>query len=310
MISRISVLLLFASILCGSAHAQQPQLNILVSIAPQKYLVERIATRHAAVNVMIAAGQTPATWDPSPRKMSQLANTDILFCVGVPFESVWIPRLQKNFPSLAVVDPRQGIQMLSLPEHNHGSMDEGNSEHEEHHNTTSAHAHDHDHEHNALDPHIWLDPLRALQMAENMTQFLCTYDPDNAVDYQQGMAQLRQQFTQLHQQLNNLLKPCAGQQFMVFHPSWGYFAQRYQLHQMAIELSGKEPQGAKLAQITAAARAQHISTIFVQQQFSQKAAQTIATQINASVVQLDPLAEDLPLTLLTTAKKLRTAMEN
>lgn len=305
MILRTSLLLLFASIVCGSAHAQQPPLNILVSVAPQKYLVERIATVHAKVSVMIAAGQTPATWEPSPRKMAQLATTDILFCVGVPFESVWIPRLQKNFPKLLVADPRQHITLMSLPEHSHGSTEESASAHEAHHGTTN----DHDHEHNAIDPHIWLDPLRAIQMAENMTQVLCTQDPDHALDYQNGLAQVRQQFTQLHQRLSAILTPCAGQQFMVFHPSWGYFAQRYHLHQLAIELAGKEPHGAKLAEITEQARKKHIATIFVQQQFSQKAAQAIATQIGANVVQLDPLAEDLPLTLLMTAEKLRAAME-
>ena len=296
MILRISVLLLFASIFCGCAHAQQPALNILVSVAPQKYLVERIATSHATVSVMIAPGQTPATWEPSPRKMAQLATTDILFCVGVPFESVWIPRLQQNFPKLLVVDPRQHIQMLSLPQHSHSSAKKIDTEY--------------DHAQQAIDPHIWLDPLRAIQMAENMTQVLCVQDPNNALDYQHGLAQLHQQLTQLHQQLSTILKPCAGQQFMVFHPSWGYFAQRYQLHQLAIELSGKEPHGANLVEITAMARKKHISTIFVQQQFSQKAAQTIADQINANVVQLDPLAENLPLTLLTTAEKLRAATED
>lgn len=295
MVLRTSLLLLFASIFCGSAHARQPALKILVSVAPQKYLVEQIAANHVSVSVMIAPGQTPATWDPSPRKMAQLATADILFCVGVPFESVWIPRLEKNFPNLLVVASQQNIQTLSLPQHNHGATTGINKEH--------------DHEHNAIDPHIWLDPLRAIQMAENITQILCAQDPENTLDYQQGLAQLREQFTQLHQQLSTILKPCAGQQFMVFHPSWGYFAQRYKLHQLAIELDGKEPHGAKLAEITATAQEKRISTIFIQQQFSQKAAQAIATQINAKVVQLDPLAEDLPRTLLTTAEKLRAALE-
>lgn len=284
MIIRIAELLILLIIFCGSAHAQHPPLNIVVSVAPQKYLVKKLTGDHAQVIVMVEPGQNPATWEPSPRKMAQLSNTDVLFCIGVPFEKVWLPRLQKNFPQLTIIDPRQQIVLLPIQGHTHN--------------------------HEALDPHIWLDPLRDIQMAENMARVLAKLDPAHQQSYQQRLKALQQEFTQLHHQITTLLQPYADRYFMVFHPSWGYFAQRYHLKQLAIELAGKEPRGAKLAEVTALARRNNITAIFVQQQFSQKAATAIAKQVGAQIIILDPLAEDIPHTLLTTAQQLKHTLES
>lgn len=292
---RIIALLFFSILICISAQAKQKPLNIVVSVAPQKYLLQKIVGPHANVSVMIEPGQTPATWEPSPRRMTQMAETEILFGIGVPFEEVWLPRLQANFPDLIIVDPRPNIELLSLPKH----TDSHNSSKQD----IDSHAQE------GIDPHIWLDPIRDIQLAKNMTQTLCQHDPDQCSSYHQGLDELVRELTQLDQELADLLQPYAGCQFMVFHPSWGYFAQRYHLHQLAIELEGKEPRGAKLAQLAQTAQADQINTIFIQQQFSQKAAATIAEQINASIVPLDPLAEDLPSTLRTTAQQLKAALE-
>lgn len=291
---RIAELFILLTLICASAQAQTATLNIAVSVAPQKYLVEQLAGEHANVRVMIKPGQNPTTWDPSPREMAQFSSTDLLFCVGVPFESIWLPRLQNNFPTLKVHDPRQQIALRPLQAHNH-------------HN--GAHHEQAEPENQTLDPHIWLDPLLNIQMAENMLHALTEADPAHQQEYQQRFEQLRHEFTQLHLEIEALLHPYHEHTFMVFHPSWGYFAQRYHLQQMAIELSGKEPKGAKLAQITQQAQQNGITAIFIQTQFSQKAATTIANQIGAQVIPLDPLAEDLPLMLRTTAQKLSHALE-
>ncbi|MEA3466230.1 MAG: zinc ABC transporter substrate-binding protein [Thermodesulfobacteriota bacterium] len=288
MITRTAKMLMLLLICCGSAHAQHQPLNIVVSVAPQKYLVKKLTGNLAQVSVMVEPGQNPATWEPSARRMVQIANADVLFCIGVPFEKVWLPKLQQSFPGLTVADPRTQIAMLPITGHTH----------------TTTHQH-----HEDIDPHIWLDPLRDIQMAENMTATLCELDPIHRQSYQQRLEKLRREFTQLHLQIAAMLQPYAGCHFMVFHPSWGYFARRYQLKQLAIELSGKEPRGAKLAEITTIARHNNISAIFVQQQFSQKAARAIADQISAQIIILDPLAEDLPHTLLTTAQQLQHTLE-
>lgn len=288
-----TTLLFLVLLTATNTMAKDRPLNIVVSVAPQKYLVEKIAGERANVSVMIAPGQTPATWEPSPRRMAELATTDLLFPVGVPFEKVWLPRLKSNFPHLVIADSLSGIKLRTLEDHHHHD------------------SHDHAlHADESNDPHIWLDPQRCIILANNIAQQLSHIDPAGSQHYQRGLSQLQQQLTAIDQQLHAELAPYHGQHFMVFHPSWGYFAQRYHLNQLAIETSGKEPSGAHLADLVQLARNKHVKVIFVQQQFSQKAALAIANQIDAKVVILDPLAEDLITTLLTTAQQIKAALEN
>ena len=286
--------LFFAWMIFSPAAVWSAPLKIVVSIVPQRYMVKTIAGDLADVDVLIAPGQTPATWDPSPQSMTALAHADALFPIGVPFEQVWLPRLQKMLPSLAIADIRQGIALQPIGAHHH--------EHE------SGHDHD-DHHGEIMDPHIWLDPLDVIILGENITRHLSALAPEHQQKFNEGLNKLRQQMLKIHEQIAQQLSPFQGRHFMVFHPSWGYFAHRYDLEQLAIEIDGKEPSGAQLAETAELARQNQVQVIFVQQQFSRKAAQAIADQINAKVAVLDPLAEDLPATLLATAKEISRALE-
>lgn len=301
MIIRNLILLFVLLSSCASAQAQAP-LKLVVSVAPQKYLLERLVDPQSVVTVMVDPGQSPTTWEPSPRKMAQLAQSDILFSIGVPFELVWLPRLKTLFPQLVIADSCAGMELRALARHHH---DDNNSAHRADHDAS----HEVEQTENALDPHVWLDPLLDIQMAENMAAVLCRHDPAHCNEYQQRLQQLRSEFLDLHQRIRQLLAPYANGRFMVFHPSWGYFAARYQLQQLAIELDGKEPSGLRLAEIIQQARTERIRAIFVQQQFSRKAATSIARQLDIEVMTLDPLREDLAAGLWSTAQKLTTALE-
>jgi zinc transport system substrate-binding protein len=91
---------------------------------------------------------------------------------------------------------------------------------------------------------------------------------------------------------------------MVFHPAWGYFAREFGLKQMAIEVQGKEPSARELGEILDYARNNHVSTIFVQPQFSRRTAEIIAREIGARIAIADPLAADWAGNLRNLAKAL------
>jgi zinc transport system substrate-binding protein len=83
-----------------------------------------------------------------------------------------------------------------------------------------------------------------------------------------------------------------GYQFMVFHPSWGYFAHTYGLKQVAVEIEGKDAKPAQLKELIEHAMANDIKIIFVQPQFSSKSAKLVAREIGGQVAVADPLAQD------------------
>jgi zinc transport system substrate-binding protein len=89
-----------------------------------------------------------------------------------------------------------------------------------------------------------------------------------------------------------------GKPFLVFHPSWGYFAREFGLTQIAIEVEGKEPSPSELGAALDAARKNRITTIFIQPQFSRRSSQIIAAELGATVALADPLAENWERNLL------------
>jgi zinc transport system substrate-binding protein len=79
---------------------------------------------------------------------------------------------------------------------------------------------------------------------------------------------------------------------MVFHPSWGYLADDFELEMIPIEVGGREPSAAELAELVAVAEAEDIRVIFAQPEFSTEDAQTIANEIDGQVLLISPLAPD------------------
>ena len=104
--------------------------------------------------------------------------------------------------------------------------------------------------------------------------------------------------------IKTLLTPHKDKAFMVFHPSWGYFAKRYDLEQISIEIEGKEPKPNELVELIEEAKKHDIKIVFVAPQFSQKSAKTISKNINANVVEIDPLSDNWKESMLNTANQI------
>ncbi len=266
---------LFLVFLLSSSLSWANPVPIFVSVLPQKHFVEQVGGEQVQVSVMVQPGHSPATYEPSLKQMTQLSQAAAYIRIGVPFENIWMPRLQKNNPQLRVIDARQGMELLDLAEHAH--------EHEHHH---------HAHQHDSLDPHVWLDPLRVILMTRQIQTLLSELAPQHAPLFAENTQRFSETLQQLDKDIRQQLEAVQGQRFLVFHPSWGYFAKSYGLQQIAIEKEGKSPGAKRLQGLIEQAKAADIRVIFVQQQFSQRDAKTVASAINGSVIAVDPLAEN------------------
>ena len=90
--------------------------------------------------------------------------------------------------------------------------------------------------------------------------------------------------------------------FMVFHPSWGYFAQAYNLEQIAVEVEGKEPKPKELIHLLKEAKEEKVKAIFTQPEFSDTVAKIIAKELQIPVVKVSPLAPNWSENLINIAK--------
>ena len=122
---------------------------VFVSIVPQKYFVERVGGDEVKVHVMVKAGESPATFNPNPKKMSELANANLYFSIGVPFEKIWISRIKAIHPSLIFVPLNNALPSRKNPKEK-------------------------------ADPHIWLSPPLAKIMAGKIKDALSKQNPERA----------------------------------------------------------------------------------------------------------------------------------
>ena len=142
------------------------------------------------------------------------------------------------------------------------------------------------------DPHIWLSPLNARIMVENICSGLIEVDPVNEPYYIQNRDGYLRQLDELDEDISESLEGVESEAFMVLHPAWGYFAQDYGLEQIAIEVEGKEPSAKDIANLIDEALERNIEIVFASPQFNQQSAHTIADGIGGLVVSIDPLAEE------------------
>jgi zinc transport system substrate-binding protein len=154
--------------------------------------------------------------------------------------------------------------------------------------------------HEGVDPHIWLSPELVKQQAQTICAALQRIDPLHTQMYSANCASFLKEIDCVQDSIHAIVKP--GRMFMVFHPSWAYFSREFGLKQIAIEIDGKEPSPRELAFILEEAQKYHLSTIFVQPQFSQQSAHVIARQLNGRVVMADDLAYDWAANLIAVAK--------
>lgn len=290
------------------------QVQVMVSIPPQIYMVKGIGGDLVDVTSMLPPGGFPHTYEPTPQQMRQLSRADLYVRIHVEFEDAWWSKMAAVNPDMAVVDSVAGIERLPGG-HAHASDADDEHHHEAEHDEAEHDEHQHDaehddgHDHQGGDPHVWLAPDLVKQQVEVISEALLQIDPANAERYRAGKAALLEEIDAVDQEIRAMLANLSSRTFLVFHPSWSYFARAYNLEQLAIEVEGKEPSAVEMTQIMKTANEHAITVIFVQPQTNRRSVDTIARQIGAGVAVIDPLSPEWADNLRAVAQALKTALE-
>ncbi len=236
---------------------------VSVSIAPQAFFVKKIAADTLDVNVILPPNSNEHNFEFKPSTMKKLEKSDIYFTIGLEFEKVFTDKFKQNFPKLQVVNMQKNIALIQ---------------------THDTHEHSHEHEeHEHFDPHTWLDPILVQTMALNIYDALIQKYPQNKNLYKQNLDKLK------------------NRDFVVYHPSWTYFAKRYNLTQIPVEILGKEPKSKDLQKLITLMKDKNLKVIFVQNGFPENAAKTLAKECDAKIYKIDHLSYDWENELLKTA---------
>ncbi len=252
------------------------RINISVSVLPQAYFVERIGGTRVNIQVMIPKGASPETYEPTPRQMVMLTDSDIYVKVGspsFPFEAKYFNDILKRNKKIIVVNMSDKVQYRSG------------------------------------DPHVWVAPATVKIAAENIYQALSEADPLFKNYYKKNFDSFLKDIKKLDRDIRDSLAGKEGYSFMVFHPAWGYFADEYNLNQICVEEGGKTPSASHIRKMIDIARKKNIKIIFVQTGFDERSADVIAEETGGKVMQIDPLARNWLQNMKNVAKILSSVLK-
>lgn len=270
-------------LLPGRGLAASP-LPVAASIVPLADFCRQLGKERVKVQLLIPPGASPHTHEPSPGVLQQAARARVLVYVGAGLEP-WLPRflasLRERQPLPVVASA--GLPLIKEVSHHHVETGSGKGRH---HHPEKPHAAE-----ATANPHVWLDPVLAQDICRRIAAAFIQADPEHAAVYHQNLEAYLAKLAQLHERLQQLTAGFRQRAFISFHPSFTYFARRYNLEEAGvIEVApGREPSPRAMQELVRTVRRAGIKVIFSEPQFSPRVAEVLAREVGARVLVLDPL---------------------
>jgi zinc transport system substrate-binding protein len=279
---RIALVAWMASlVLAAPAHADKPL--VVATFYPLYEFARQVAGGHAEVVALVPPGVEPHDWEPAPQDVVRLRTAKLFVYNGAGFEP-WVDRLRPELASTGAVVVRT-TERLSL------LKGEREHDHERSHGSHGSAAPGAHGRGELLDPHVWLDPLRAQAQVEAIRAGLATVDSANAAHYAANARTFRAELAALDQAFQAGLRSCARKEVVTSHAAFGYLTQRYGLTQIPIHglAPDIEPSPADLADLVKVAREKQVKYVFFETLVSKKLAETLAREVGARTLVLNPI---------------------
>lgn len=245
--------------------------DFVATIEPVSFIVREITGNDFTITTLLPPGVSPETYEPTPKQIIDAANAEIFFTIDLlDFEKVVAAKIIDNTDVNVVrlsmdVPLRYGEHMCQK---------------------------EHDHDHNGVDPHIWtsIDCLKI--MAENAYESIHSMYPDS-IKYMNNYINLIEKLDFADYTINAKIQQSDIKYFLIYHPSLSYYADDYNIQQVALEVDGKEPSADRIKSVIAQAKQDSIKVILYQQNLSSSVVKTVAEDIGAQAIAFDPLEGDV-----------------
>ena len=287
LVRSLSSVFILASLLlstaCREEGGREGTLPLSATIAPATSMIASIGDSLVSVTTLLPQGNNPENYEPTPQAMQALATSRAYFYMGdLGFERSWIERIHSTQPQLQLIRLDRGLQGHT---HSHATGSE-------------AKVHD---------PHYWTS-LRGLRaMSSEIYTSLIKLDSIHSDHYTQRYGLLKERLSQLEGKLRGLLSDLPSRAFVIYHPSLSEFADEWGLEQLVVEEDGKDPTPQHIEGVIRRARESGVRVVFIQQEFDSKLIQSIASELGAETITINPLDGDWEKQLLLIAEALRGA---
>ena len=272
----------------GSSRADA-QPHYVVTLPVLETLVAPLVEGRATTRTVLAAGDSPHTFDPRPSTVRAARQSQALF-YGADVLDGWAAQMEAP-RSYAFLDLVPGQYVHSFPDESERATSSGTSSQNQNHTAGEKLAAAHGHTTGTTDPHFWLDPVAVRALVPPLADTLCTVDPGGCDTYQANANALTDSLQVLHEEMETALAPVRDRAFMASQPFLHYLVRRYGLSQTAVveRSPAQEPSARRIQQLIAQARDEDVQVMVRQRQLPADAAQAVAEGASLPVVALDPL---------------------
>ena len=298
-LKKLPIILTLLSFLTTFTSANA-EIKVVASIKPIHSLVSYLMDGIGKPDLIVDGYASPHGFAMKPSHAKMLQNADLIFWVGEDLENF----LEKPLSSIAKKAEKielieiKGLQVLKFRErnifdehdHDHGHDDHGKKE-DDH----DDHGHDdHDgHAHGEFDPHIWLDPINAKAMLNEMAEHLIENDPKNEAKYKSNLAKALQEIDKLTIDVMTDLSNSVSS--IVFHDAYQYFEERFNVKVLGAFTVNTDvmPGAEQLAEIREIIEHDKVACVFSEPQFNPDIINAVAKDMKIKTGVLDPLGATL-----------------
>ena len=262
---------------CSNPTESSKQFKVLTTFMPISLFTKAVAGNCAEVQALIPANSGPHDFQAKPADLNALRQAKVLVKNGLGMEG-FLGKLiaSADNKDLLVIDSSRGITTLDSP------AEEGHAE-EAH----SSHSHSN---HGEVNPHIWLDPLRAVSQVENIRDGLVKADPSCTASYRRNAATYIAKLQTLNAEISNQLNPYQGKTFVAFHDFAPYFADRYKLKvDFLVDVPELNPSPADLMRVAAAVKRSQLKALLSEPQEGERSFNALAKDLGVKISVFDPM---------------------
>lgn len=254
----------------------EEELQIVTTFLPMTHFTKAVVRDRAEVTQLLPTNTGPHDYQAKPTDVQTLANADALVKNGLELE-VFLEDMiaNANNPDLAVINTSEGVATIAYGEDGH------DHDHEEH---------GHSHDHGEFDPHVWLDPKRAMEQVENIRDRVIALDPEGKAIYTENADAYLEKLKALDEDISDQLSPYAGETFITFHDFASYFAESYNLEaQFLVDIPEENPSPEEVKSVINTVKAKGIKTLLSEPQAGENSFSALAKDLNVSVSVFDPI---------------------
>ncbi|MDQ0160943.1 metal ABC transporter substrate-binding protein [Aeribacillus alveayuensis] len=259
-------------------NSKEDQLIIYTTIFPLQDFTKKIGGNHVLVESVFPPNADAHTYEPTTKQMVKMAEADLFIYTGIGLEG-FAEKAHETLETenVKVIKASEGIELIK-------SNDEDEDEHADKHEDEHTHLDD-------LDPHVWLDPVLAVQLAENIKNALVELKPETRKDFEENFEQLKEQLNDLDQQFKDVVQNAERSEIIVSHAAYGYWENRYGIQQISISgLSPtNEPSQKELAEIIEFAQKHNLKYVIFEQNVSNNIANIVQSELGAEALTLHNL---------------------